>query len=157
MKTIILNDELELAYPDSFRVLGKEERSRLNFIEEGSGECLKDDERHILISAGWKKTGGFVSLLADTKGISDHNETAVRKAMAPYGYENDGHVTADIGGKTSEGFLYHYQAQGIPMSGECRTVKNGRTIYYLNAYYRTARQAESAGIVKDILGQAKWR
>lgn len=157
MKTIILNNELELTYPDSFRILSKEERSRLSFIEEGAGECLKDDEGHILISAGWKQIGGFAALMADTKGISEHNEKLVRKAMAPYGYESDGHVTQEVGGKTSEGFLFRYKAQDIPMSGECRTVKNGKTVYYFNAYYRTALKEESAAAVRDILSRAKWQ
>lgn len=84
MKTILLNDELELTCPESFRVLSHEERNQLSFIEEGPGECLKDDSRHIMISIGWKRIGGLVSLLASTKDISVQSEKAVSQALSAY-------------------------------------------------------------------------
>ena len=58
MNTLTLNDRLILTYPDRFQVLDEAERKKLNFIEEGPGEVLKDSEGHMIISIGFKAPGG---------------------------------------------------------------------------------------------------
>ena len=47
---MLLNQELNLTVPEGFRELTGEERSKLNFIEDGEGCCLQDAGRHIMIS-----------------------------------------------------------------------------------------------------------
>ena len=53
MNVINLNNTLELSYPEGFHVLTPEERSELNFIKEGNGDLIRDEEKHVLISAAW--------------------------------------------------------------------------------------------------------
>ena len=45
--------------PEEFRILSAEERAGMQFLENGEGEILQDNGRHIMISAAWKKHGRY--------------------------------------------------------------------------------------------------
>lgn len=156
METYTLNNEMNISIPEGFRQMSAEERSRLNFIKDGEGECFTDTERHMILSIAWKKAG-FAGLLVNTKEAAESMEKQTAGPMAPYGYKNEGFFSRDIGGNESRGFCYSYEAQGTAMSGESMIVKNGKTFYYLHAYMRTALKEESEAVVKEILDGISWK
>ena len=149
-----INNEWTLQFPDGFHVMDEEERRGLNFIEKGPGECLKDPDRHIIVSISWKKAGLFTAL-ADPADAIKAMETKVSKTMQPYGYKPDGFSERSSGGRSFSGFRYTYSVQGTGMTGESCIGKNGKVFYYLHCYYRTA-MPESSDVWKGILDSAKW-
>ena len=156
MNTITLNNEMTLTFPDSFRVMDASEREKLNFIEEGQGECLQDKEHHILISIGWKPLGAFISFLIGTKDAAKNMKLAIRNAMQQYGFTDNGSRQISLVQETAEGFCYEYEAQSIPMYGESYVVKHSKTFYYLNCYGRQESKEECKEIWYDILASVRW-
>ncbi len=156
MENILLNNELNLSYPEGFHVLDDEERNRLTFFEDGPGVCLSDPERHIMMSVGWKQAGGFAAMVLNSKDVAKNMEAKIRKPMKQFGYRLEGFVSREVGGKQANGFRYEYEAQGIGMFAESLAVKMNKTIYYIHFYARTALKAESLPIMEDILGSILW-
>ncbi len=81
MNAINLNNAVELYYPEGFHVLSAEERSELNFIKEGNGNLIRDEERHVLISAAWTRINAMARLLLNSKDVALSREKVVAKAM----------------------------------------------------------------------------
>ena len=115
MDSVILNDELKLAYPEGFHVLSAEEMDRMQFLEKGAGICLSDPERHILISVGWKRPGVLAGLMLNAGDLAKNSEKTIRKAMQNMGYRCRGFEKRQIAGNRAEGFGYEYSAQGVEM------------------------------------------
>ena len=67
-----LDNHLELSYSNSFRQLTPEERSKLHFMAEGEGVCIRDDEHHILISVGWHEINAFLGFLFNDKDLAEN-------------------------------------------------------------------------------------
>ena len=74
MMKLILNDELQLQYPEGFHVLSEEERSKLNTSETGEWVGLSNPDLHILISLGWKKVNGFALMMLSEKDLAGKME-----------------------------------------------------------------------------------
>ena len=142
--------------PEGFEVVSREDRSRMNFIREGDGEVLRNNDKHIVLSIACKKHNALLAALAGTKDAVKSMEKQVASAMAPYGYALDTFAAEDLGGKTAEAFQYHYTAQEIPMSGTSMILKEGGIHYYVHAYYRTQLQEESRAILQDICHGISW-
>ena len=156
MPSIMIN-EMELPVPDGFRILTKEERRRLNILKEGEGEILQDEERHIMISAAWKKHGLLAGLLAGEKEAAQAMEKQIAAGMKAYGYERETWLSEDLGGRKAEAFTYHYNAQGTEMSAESLLLKKDRTYYYVHCYYRTALKEESRQVIRNIFENITWK
>ena len=147
--------ELKLSFPEGLRVLSKEERAGMKMIKDGEGEVLSDPNRHILVSIAYKKTGLFTGMV-DTKDAVVSMERQTASPMKDYGYVREGFETLDVGGKKADAFSYHYEAQGVAMSGESAILRHENTFYYIHVYYRTALKEESSSLVKGVLSKAEW-
>ena len=79
MGKILLNNAFELEYPDGFHVMDEEEKKQLSFAKEAEGECLKDDEHHVMISIAWQKLGGFTDLMLNSR---DFAKNVYERALA---------------------------------------------------------------------------
>ena len=151
---MLLTHELEMTFPEGFHEMGPEELSGLQFIAEGPGVCLKDPERHVVVSVGWKQIGAFAGLMLNTKDIAGNMEKTIRKAMEPFRYEAGKSVERRIGGETARGISFSYTAAGdIGMAGESLAMKRGKTIYYLHFYTRREMEEENRRIWEEILNQ----
>ena len=142
--------------PEGFRILSAEERSGMQILENGEGEILQDPDRHIMISAAWKKHGRLVGLLAGTKDAVCAMEKKIAAAMKPYGYECTGFLQEEIGGETAEAFRYRYTAEDTDMSAESLIVVHDGIHYYVHCYYRTAAEDESPALFRKILREVNW-
>ena len=157
MNKELLNNELEFAYPDGFGVMGPEEVKALNTFKEGPGWCIKDPDRHMIITVAWKKAGGLTSLLAGTKDVAKSFDSSFKKLMAPYGYVLEGYVEGEIAGRKYDGIKYHYTAQDIEMYGESLSVKNGKNYYYVHFYARQELREASDKVMENILTGSSWK
>ncbi|MBR6473152.1 MAG: hypothetical protein IKS99_05470 [Firmicutes bacterium] len=156
MEFLKVNDQIILYYPEGFHVMDDAERSEMNFLEAGLSEVLSDPERHMLVTVGWKKSGGFASFMLNSKDLAKNMESKVSKAMAPAGYTLNGFMEKAVGGKTIEGFGYEYSAGGVDMYGESFALKTGKMLYYFHLYARKELLEDSLPVWEEMLNSAEW-
>ena len=77
MEKMKLNNELTITYPDGFHVMDQEELGKHQYFGEAPGWSISDPDRHIMISAAWKKTNGIVAKLLNTKDIARQMEAGI--------------------------------------------------------------------------------
>lgn len=152
---MMLNNELQLSFPDGFRVMDEAELAGLKMIAEGPGCCVKDDSRHMVISVSWKKPGAFAGLLLSVNDLAASMEKYIRKGNAPFGYRLDEFRDITIGGHSARGIRYRYSVQGIEMLGESYVLKSGKQLYYFHLYTRSSLP-DNLKIWESILNSAQW-
>ena len=157
METVVLNNEMQLSYPDSFHVMSEEELSKMTFFGEAPGWCISDPERHIDVSVSWKKTNGLFAKILNTREIAKNMEAQIRKPMGQYGYRLDSFLEKELGGRRADGYLYAYEVQGTGMAGESLYLKNGNTFYYIHCYFRDAMRDDSLPVLDEIFGSVRWK
>ncbi len=155
MEKITLNDTLELTFPDGFRKLTEAEMKQQAITQSGPGVCLKDEDRHIVVSLGWRRTG-LLDALLNGKDLTKSAQGRIANVMRPYGYQLTGYLNRQAGGESISGFGYTYTAQNIAMEGECCAVKKDKTVYYLHFYARKAFRDEAFRLWEEILKNARW-
>ena len=89
-----LEDKLFLEYPEGFHELDKDERKGLVLLEDGPCLCLFDQEKHILISIGWKKLSGFSSMMLRTADIAANMAKQIKAGMQAFAYRQLGSVSS---------------------------------------------------------------
>ena len=154
MKKYVAEDLFEFEYPDGFHVMTPEETGKLKFIENGSGVCLSDPARHMLVSFGWRKVGSLVSKIVSLKDISNSMQKSVAKGNAPYDYRKGTDLSRMIAGEPARGFDYYYTVQGIEMYGRSYVMKYNKRIVYLNIYGRTSYD-DSGAVLEEICDSIK--
>ena len=150
----LFNNRMKLRFPEGFRMFSEEEMKKQNFLKEGTGNCLKDEERHILVSVAWKKAG-LLSLLAEPSEAVRSMEKQIAAPMKDYGYVLEDFMNKRVGDTDLYGFRYSYRAQDIGMTGESFILKKDKVFYYLHVYYRT-ELTESRKTWDDILSSLEW-
>lgn len=156
MNAINLNNAVELYYPEGFHVLSADERSELNFIKEGNGDLIRDEERHVLISAAWAKINAMARLLLNSKDVARSSEKVVAKAMSNDNYRLQGFRYLSIGGKEAQGYCYNYDKDGLTMYGESFCLKIKDALYYFHFYVRDNLKEENLPMWEEMLNGAKW-
>ena len=149
-------ENLKIPMPEGFHRLGESEFSAYTFSNQVPDWCISDPERHIVITAVWKKNGFFAAILPSSK-VAKTMETLIETSMAPYGYELKRFVTEDLGGRRACGFRYNYEAEGVGMTGESLSVKKGSVFYYIHCYYRQELSKESRPVLEDFFRSFEWR
>ncbi len=158
MEQIFINDTLRLSVPDSFHTIPKEELRALRTGFSGKSIALRSEEKHIILSIGWKKAEGLGALFGKLLVGDD----LVRQLENCYsrgqqGYETKAYPEYTIGGIHAGGLRYTYTAKDIDMTGESYAFKKDKTVYYIHFYYRTDRQDESLEECRAILDSASWK
>ena len=82
MNNVKINNELNLAYPESFNEMGEEELSRY-FGSPDNRWGAYDAERHIILSVAWAKRG-FFGMLTDTESFLYGLESRMRRNLVNY-------------------------------------------------------------------------
>ena len=153
---MLLNQELNISFPEGFHVLNDEERRGLRFIENGPGVCVSDPQRHILVSISWRTIGGFAALLLNTGDAAMKMESNISEAMKSYGYQLGGFIDKELDGLRAVGFRYDYQSQDIDMTAEAYLLKKGKVFYYFYVYARTEGKDDSLSVWETILNSIRW-
>ena len=156
MNVINLNNTLELSYPEGFHVLTPEERSELNFIKEGNGDLIRDEEKHVLISAAWTNINVMARRLLNSKDVARSSEKVVAKAMSNDNYRLLGFRTLSIGGKDAQGYCYNYDKEDLTMYGESFCLKIKDALYYFHFYVRDNLKEENLPMWDEMLNGVKW-
>ena len=157
MGKILLNNAFELEYPDGFHVMDEEEKKQLSFAKEAEGECLKDDERHVMISIAWQKLGGFTDLMLNSRDFAKNVKGSIKKLLKASGFAEKGNLSRKIAGLKSDGFAYTYNTPSRAMYGETHTFKNDKYVYYFYYYAREDEKEINAPVWEQILDSVKLK
>ena len=68
-----LNNEMNLQYPDGFKIMSEEELRKHKFYEEAPGFCINDPDRHIVLSVSWRDE--VASPFYDEMLLEDNSDT----------------------------------------------------------------------------------
>ncbi|MBQ8996223.1 MAG: hypothetical protein IJ091_10455 [Oscillospiraceae bacterium] len=145
-----LNNTLTLNIPEGFRDLTDEE-IKGKYLGAPPQWCVSDPQRHMILTAGWKKINRFSALLLSGKDLEKQLEKAILDAMDPYGVSFGEHTNVPIGTEKAEGFTCQYTAEGIKMISESLVVLYEKTAYYLFAYVRAEREEDCLALFHEVL------
>lgn len=95
-------------------------------------------------------------MMLKDKEVVSSLEKSCAQAMKNSDYSLVEFMSRQIGGKTAYGFRYIYTAEGVPMEGECFTIRDGKLLYNLYVYYRKQLRDTSAGTWESIMNSIKW-
>lgn len=139
-----------------FHRMDEAEWSRLRVIADGEGAGFSDPERHMIVTLGFRQAGGFSAALLNVRALAKNMEMQLRRAMAALDYRTETMKQRSIGGKTAEGLRCSYTAQGTGMTGESYVIKDGKQIWYLHVYMRTALLEASVPVWEELLDAATF-
>ncbi len=148
---LTVNDVLTLHYQDGFHVMSAEEKRQLTALGEGPAEALKDPDRHVIITLGWKKVSRLISTLFSADDAADAIRKSLRKPMAAFGYHGERELSRTIAGEHAGGIGYEYKTQGIAMYGESYVIKLRNYYYYFHIYTRAEYKDENLQLWNEIL------
>ena len=157
MEQILLNNALQLSGLEQFRLMTDEETAGFRLGQSTDTVSITSPELHLLISAGWRKEGGFFSRLMGGNDYVGNMEKCYRRVFKPYGFRMDSRPGRQIAGEMAQGVRYTYRAKETDMTGESFVLKKDDTLYYLHAYYRTSQREESLKRWNAILDTAVWK
>lgn len=157
MEELLLNGKLVITLPDGLKAMSDEETANLNFYKDRKGLCLNDPERHIMITAGFKKLNGIINMLVSEKDLNMNSEAEISKAMEPYGYHLMDLGSRMIAGSKAESYSYVYNSEGTDMFGESYVFRKGKDAYYLNLYTRAENKEENLAYWNAFLDDLKWK
>lgn len=155
MKKIIIKD-LVLFYPDEFVLLGEEETNQMKFYNDSKGICIKSDDRHMIITVGYKEVNILVNLIISRKDLVKNTLADISSAMKEYDFKFINIISSIADDKEINGFSYEYISENIPMYGEAYIIKRNNNIYYLYLYSRKDNLDTNLNIWKDIIDNLKW-
>ena len=149
-------NEMNITCTGGFRALDDEEKQELDFYGGAADLCLRDPDRHIMISIACKQVNPLALLILSEKELAKQTEKVMAGVMKPYGYVFREFITKQIDGKKAEGYRCDYLAQDTEMSGMTLCLKRNKAIYYLYAYFRRSAEEESLKAVEELLDQIRW-
>ena len=154
MERTVLNGKFILSYPEEFQRMEESDLRKLTFLQ-APAIALRDSDRHMVITAGWKKAG-IACLMLSTEEIAGKTEKTIRAAMAEFGYQLEGFSRRMIGGRKAEGFRYRYTARDVGMIGESFVMKNRGSVYNIHLYTRDGLLYENLPSWESILDSIRW-
>ena len=150
-----MNDTLSLTFPDGFEKLDEAQLQQLRAMKSSPDVCLRDEEKHIIVSLAYKRAG-FLSGVLNGRYLIKSAQSRLAAAMRGYGYRLTGYEDRRVGSKAAQSFQYAYVAQDVGMRGECCAIKEGKAIYYLHFYVRETYAEEGFRLWKQVLADADW-
>ena len=151
MEEIIISNRYAVPCPPGFRKLSGKELEKLSMLGEGSSECLKNEEQHVMVSIGWKEINAFSGFLLRLIRPVKSVEASISRAMAPYGYRRETDLTRRIGGSRAEGFRFTYTAGDVPMIGESYVIQEGKNLVFFHGYMQAELRGESLQVWSSLL------
>ena len=156
MKSIIVNEKMELFYPEELHVMSEEELSKMQFYHDEKGTCLNDPERHLMLSFAGQTLNGFSAFLLNQKDMAKKTEDVIGKMSERFGYRLLEHINDTVGDRKADGFSYEYKVGDLQMYSEVLVLKLDRTVFYFYLYSRDENKEENIRIWKEILSSAQF-
>ena len=153
MYDVTVNDEIELSYPDDFKVLTPEEITHY-FTSANNRWTAKDNERHLLLSVAWTKPG-FISYITDSRSVMKGIESQLKRNMNAFC--KIGSETIVLGSHKGHALSYEYRARDkdISQCGELIVFRQKDKFYIIDYIYRKENSAEAKDVLNTILPTIK--
>lgn len=155
MESVLINNKLQLAQPEGFRVMDHDELVQAYQTDYDSMWGMRDEERHIIFAVIWKVTNKVLGALAGSKTVAEQAEKALRKSYKDMDYRCDDRYKITVAGKTAHGFRYSYTNQGQDQAAETFVVQDGASCYTFYYYTRAELAEENRSVFDEILASIK--
>jgi hypothetical protein len=153
----LINNEMNFPVPEGFAVLSEEELAKLKPAEGTVEFAVRNEPQHILMNVAHRTINGLFAKIVDLRDAVRNQEKSIAKLSSALNYSCIGFNDYSIGGHEAKGFTYTYDVQGIEMQATSIITSNGKTFYYIYAYYRKANAEESLKTVNSILEGISWK
>lgn len=140
MKQALINSELSVTYPNSFRDMELAELQLSFGTAYKSMWGIRDDKHSMIVAVIWKEAGKLLQKLVSTKSLAQKYEKDMQKALQSDDYALDTLFEREIAGQEAQCFSYTYTRDGVKQHGETTVFRRGRCNYTLY-YYTQARKA----------------
>lgn len=148
MYTVTINNEINLTYPDGFAQMSEEALTRY-FSTPNNRWGVYNDERHIILSVSWTKTGiGRPSNPDDL--LTQVQARMCRNLLC---YQKLGEFKIKIGGKKSSGirFMYRVNDAKVVHIADLFVFKHKKHLYAVHYITRKATAAEDRLLLQEAL------
>ena len=154
MNTALINNELELAYPDGFHQMDGDELKKAFGIDNDLWG-IWDTENHIIVSVMWHTSNKLLASIASTKGLLERVEKATAKAYAKASYKPIDTFETSACGEKALGFRFAFQMQDVAQTGQVMAFKHGAACYYIHCYERTELMDRSHPLFEQVFSTIK--
>ena len=151
-----INGRMSISFPETFSPLDQNARENMHFYGREPAVCLQDKDLHMIVIISYQDLPLISRIMLNDREVVSSMERSCAQAMKSYEYRLIEFMNRQIGGKTGYGFHYTYSVEGVPMAGECCSVRDGKLMYNLYAYYREQLREDSAAAWETIVESVKW-
>lgn len=157
MNDALLNDQLHVTYPESFRVMSSDEAAKVLLTNDANRWAIRDDDAHIIIAITWHESrAGLLQKLASTKDLAKRIQRKTRDAARKANGSKVGELKESRAcGEEAWGFECSYEAQEVRQISEARVFKlpKGKvsccyTVYF---YAREDSATEGRKVLEDVI------
>lgn len=156
MKKVMVNDSLEIAQPEGFRLMDKQELVHAYEIDYPLMWGMRDEERHVVLSVFWKVNNKLLAKLATPKLVADSRRNTLRRILKERDLHFDEEFTSEIAGLKARGMRYRYVNNGNQYTCEYVVVINDRTCYTIDYYSRSDHAEENRPLYEEILSSVAF-
>ena len=144
MNSSIVNNDLQLTYPDDFHILSSEEMKEKFSSAVPDQWGIGNSEGNILIVVLSKKINALLAALADPKATVKKTQSAMEKLLKNNNYVFHDYFVCSTKSGEAYGFSYEYQSKGETKCARTVVLKSKHYMYTLNYYYgkENAKTAE---------------
>lgn len=157
MSRQIINETFPLRIPDSFTVMSE---SDLRDLSKNGGDPfgwgVRDQDRHLIITALWKRYPAWLAWIADLKSIAKKNEQLTAGAYAGHSYRLHEFFSLQAGEEKAEGFRYSYRAGDVIQAVDCYLVKEGKTVYAFLCGGREENAAADRALFREVMESLEY-
>lgn len=149
MNNVKVNNEIDLAYPDSFRPMSEEELIRY-FSTAENRWGVYDTDKHIILSVSWTKAG-FLQTFTDAESVLIGIEARMRRSLLNYQKVTD--YEMKIGKKKANGVRFEYRVNDarLVQVGDVIVFKYKKHFYVIHYITRKATAGQDRGMFKEVL------
>ena len=149
MKSVTINNEMSLSYPDEFVEMGGEELIKYFGSPENRWGAY-DEDNHIMLSVYWKKAG-FFGFLTDAESYLFGAEARLRRNLL--NYQRLGSFKTKIAKKKGYGIRFEYRVNDarLVQIGDIFAFKNKGKFYAVYYITRKSNAAESRPAFEEVL------
>ena len=156
MEEALLNNELALTVPEGFSQMDTLELARASFTDRAPFFSIRDPERHISVTAAWKRVGKLRASLTSPLAAAKRSERNFSAAMQTRAYRSGELSAAVLGGREAAFYRCAYRAEGVEMTGISLVCRGRDSVYYIHGYFRSDSLEQSLPVWEVIVKSARW-
>ena len=149
MNNVTINNEINLAYPDSFAQMSEEALTKY-FSSPQNRWGVYDDSRHIILSVSWKKLGFFS---AGSDAESQLIEIEARMCRNLLNYQRLSASKMKVASKKAYGIRFEYRVKdaALVQVADLIVFKHKKKLYAIHFITRKSNAAATRADLQEVL------